>query len=601
MRSQVFRLYLLVALLLVLFLALGAVVAGLASGCWREAPPAGTEPTGELTGEPWFADITGESGLDFVHDAGPVGKYFMPQSIGSGAAVLDFTEDGGVKYLYLLHNGGPRGKKNQLFERRGGRFRDVSRSSGLAFAGYCMGVAVGDVNNDGRPDVLVTLYTGVKLFLNNGDGTFTDVTEESGLSNPAWGVSAAFFDYDRDGWLDLVLVNYVDYDPTWPCPSPSGAPEYCGPRTFHGRVCKLFHNLGEKAGKGKGRGVRFEDVTVKSGLAGVPGPGLGVVCADFDGDGWPDVLVVNDGQANCLWMNQHDGTFREEAIRRGVAFNGLGTAQAGMGVALGDVDGDGLFDLYITHMPEEGNTLWRQGPRGLFVEHTAAAGLAAPIWRGTGFGTVMADFDHNGALDIAAVNGRIARAPTLVNAALGPHWGRYADRNQLFANDGQGRFRDVSAQTPALCGTANVARGLLCADFDGDGAVDLLVTSIADRARLLRNVAPKNRGHWLMVRAVDPALGSRDAYGALVRVRAAGRQWLRLINPAGSYLCSGDVRAHFGLGQKAARVDALEVTWPDGTVEVFPGCGADRQVVLCRGAGKQDKETRRQGDKETGR
>jgi hypothetical protein len=570
---------LLVVLLLLLFL--GAVVAGLASGWRHEIPPPNAS---DPTGEPWFADITQEADLNFVHDAGPVGKYFMPQSIGSGAAVFDFTADGGVKYLYLLHNGGPQGKKNQLFERQPGRrFRDVSAGSRLDIAGYNMGVAVGDVNNDGRPDILVTQYTGVKLFLNNGDGAFTDVTEEAGLSNPAWGVSAAFFDYDRDGWLDLILVNYVDYDPTWACPSPSGAPEYCGPRTFPGQVSKLFHNLGT-ARKGKGRGVRFEDVTIGAGLAAAPGPGLGVVCADFDGDGWPDIFVANDGQANRLWRNQHDGTFREEAIKRGVAFNGLGTVQAGMGVALGDVDGDGLLDLYITHMPQEGNTLWRQAPRGLFVDHTTAAGLATLSWRGTGFGTVLADFDHDGGLDIAAVNGRIARAPTLGNPDLGPYWGRYADRNQLFANDGKGRFREVSSQNPALSGTANVARGLVCADFDGDGAPDLLVTAIADRVRLLRNVAP-HRGHWLVVRTLDPAL-KRDAYGALVRVRAGGREWVRLVNPAGSYLCSGDVRAHFGLGE-AERVEAVEVTWPDATVEVFPGCSADRQLVLYRGAGKR--------------
>jgi hypothetical protein len=557
--------------------ALGGILA-LGAALFLGCLPAGRPPAdGDAPGEPWFADVTEQVGLDFVHDAGPLdGRYFMPQSLGSGAALFDYDNDGRLD-IYLVQNGGPNGPRNRLFhQERDGTFKDVSQGSGLDIAGYGMGVAVGDVNNDGRPDVLVTEYGRLRLFLNNGDGTFRDITDEAGLRNPSWGASAAFFDYDRDGWLDLVVVNYIDYDPTWPCTSPSGSPEYCGPRTFPPRVSKLFRNLGRS-----GRGVRFEDVTVSSGIVGRPGPGLGVVCADFDGDGWPDVFIANDGAPNHLWMNQRDGTFKEEAASRGAACNAMGVAQAGMGVALGDVDGDGLLDVFVTHMPEESNTLWRQGPRGLFADRTAAAGLASPRWRGTGFGTVLGDFDHDGALDLAVVNGRIRKADAPGNAALGPHWGMYAERNQLFANDGTGRFRDVSAANAAFCGTANVARGLCCGDVDGDGALDLLVTTVAGRARLYRNVAP-GRGHWLLVRALDPTL-HRDAYGALVTVRAGDRTWVRPITAAGSYLCSSDPRAHFGLG-KVDHVDAVEVVWPDGARETFPGGAADRQLVLERTA-----------------
>jgi hypothetical protein len=562
-----------------LCLALAVVGAGLL--WWRAAPPASTDA--DPPGEPWFRDVTDEVGLEFVHDAGPepTTRHFMPQSLGSGAALFDYDGDDRLD-IYLLQNGGPNGAKNRLYhQERDGTFQDVSAGSGLDIAGYNMGVAIGDVNNDGLPDVLVTQFGGVRLFLNRGGGKFTDVTAEAGLSNPGWGASAAFLDYDRDGLLDLVVVNYVDYDPTWPCTNSSGGPEYCAPRTFPGQVTRLFHNVTTPGGPPK-----FEDVTTTSGLGDLPGPGLGVVCADFDGDGWPDIFVANDGAANRLWINQHNGKFKEEAVKRGLAYNAMGQAEAGMGVALDDAYGDGLFGLFVTHLAEETDTLWRQGPRGSFRDRTTGSGLATPRWRGTGFGAVMADFDHNGAPDLAVANGRIAKAATNPAPALGPHWGRYAERNQLFANDGAGKFRDVSPANPALCGEPNVARGLVCGNVFGDGALDLLVTTVAGRARLLRNVAPKH-GHWLMVRAFDPAL-KRDAYGAEMRVAAGGKTFTRWLNPASSYLCSGDPRAHFGLGA-AERVDSIEVQWPDGSREEFTGGGVDGRRELRKGEGSPVK------------
>jgi hypothetical protein len=535
---------------------------------------------------PWFVDITSDVGLTFVHDAGPVGRYFMPQIMGSGVALFDFNNDGRLD-IYLIQNGGPDShSSNRLFRQEpDGRFTDVSVGSGLDIAGYGMGVAVGDINNDGWADVLVTQFGGARLFLNQGGGTFREITQEAGLDNLNWATSASFVDYDRDGWVDLVVVNYVDYDASRPCSGSGGKPDYCHPNVFPGTVARLYRNLGSA------RVPRFEDVTLKSGLARLPGTGLGVVCADFDGDGWPDLFVANDAQPNHLWINQRNGTFTEEAIQRGLAYNGLGHVQGNMGIALGDVSGHSLFDLFVTHLTEEANTLWGQGPRGMFHDCTAAAGLADSRWRATGFGTVLADFDHDGALDIAVANGRVSRAKLTTPDAraveiLGSFWSQYGERNQLFANDGTGRFRDLSSANEPFCGNPNVARGLAYGDIDGDGAIDLLVTVVAGPARLYKNVAPK-RGHWLMVRALDPAL-RRDAYGAEVTVVAGGRRWLRWVNPGSSYLCSNDPRVHFGLGQTEC-VDSIEVIWPDGTTETFPGGAVDRMLELRKGDGKSQQ------------
>jgi hypothetical protein len=261
-----------------------------------------------------------------------------------------------------------------------------------------------------------------------------------------------------------------------------------------------------------------------------------------------------------------------------------------MGVAWGDIAGDGLMDLFVTHLTDEYHTLWKQGPRGLFQDKTAALGLGNPRWRGTGFGTAMADFDHDGALDIAVVNGRINKAEEVPDVpGLDPFWRAYAERNQLFANDGTGHFRDISPQNAAFCGTPNVARGLACGDVDGDGAVDLLVISVGGRARLYRNVVPQ-RGHWLLVRALlEKQWGGRDAYGAEVTVVAGQKRWRRLVNPGTSYLSSHDPRAHFGLGA-AKWVDAIEVVWPDGTRESFPGRAADQVVTLRKGTSPKGKK-----------
>jgi hypothetical protein len=557
------------------------LTAALLGACNRGPRPDDPAPHTVPSGPAWFEDATDALGARFTHDSGPTGTYPMPQSMGSGVAAFDADGDGRVD-LYFLTFGGPDSPStNKLFlQREPGKFTDASAGSGTDLRGRFHGVAVGDANNDGRPDLLLTGPTTIKLLLNRGGGQFADATAESGLANLLWGTSAAFFDYDLDGRLDLFVVNYLDYDPKVECRSPGGNLDFCGPNSYVGTASKLFRNVTPAPGGPP----KFEDVSLPTGIGKVRGPGLGVTILDVDGDGRPDVFVANDGKPNHLWVNQKDGTFAEEAVSRGVAFTAMGKAFANMGIAVGDVDNDGLIDLFVTHLGTETNTLWRQGPRGQFRDRTLESGLGAPKWRGTGFGTLMADFNHDGNQDIAVANGRVARGGPASGTGLG-FWETYAEKNQLFAGDGTGKFDDRSPDSPALCGYWNVARGLARADLNGDGAPDLIVCPIGAQARVLRNVAP-NRGRWLTVRARDAKL-NRDALGAEVRVRAGGREFVRLIAPADSYLCSSEPVAHFGLGS-AATVEWVRVTWPDATgvrTETFPGGAADRALVLTRGEG----------------
>jgi hypothetical protein len=564
--------------------------------------------------------------VNFVHQAETSGRYLFSESIGSGAAFLDFDNDGRLD-LYLIHNVGPSSvgpssvavadqtenlahrslplrrvdATNALYQQQAdGSFSDVSAGSGLDVAGYGNGLAVGDINNDGFPEILITEYDRVRLFLNQGGRRFTDITAAAGITNQHWSVPAAFFDYDRDGWLDLVIGNYLDFDPTQKCPDAKGQPDFCGPHGFHSTITRLHRNLG--ATLPPGSPPRFEDVTITSGISRAPGKAMQIVCADFDGDHWPDIFITDDGLPNRLFVNQRNGRFKEEAVARGLAYTGMGAAAANMGIALGDADGDGMFDLFVPHLAEENHTLWRQGPRGLFQDVTARAKLLGLPWHGTGFGTVFADFDADGALDLAVANGAIRRRPGQGSAKSGsaptshfspltshlspgiaPFWQPYAERSQLFANNGDGSFREISAANPAFCAEALVGRGLACGDIDNDGAPDLLLVGIAGPVRLLRNTASQ-RGHWLGVRAVEPTLGNRDAYGAEIVVQAGGRRWWRLVQPAYSYASSNDPRVQVGLGA-AAMVDSIQVRWPDGMEELFPGGPADRYVNLRRGTG----------------
>jgi hypothetical protein len=565
-------------------MTIGVAAVGMLAGCGKPSPGPGTMAH-RAPGPVWFEDFTERAGVHFFHEVETSGRYLFSEAMGSGAAFFDFDNDGRLD-IYLIHNVHPTARAaNRLYQQQAdGRFKDVSANSGLEVAGYGNGLAVGDVNNDGLPEVLITEYDRLRLFFNQGNGKFADVTAAAGLTNQHWSVPAAFFDYDRDGWLDLVVGNYLDFDPTQKCFDAKGQPDFCGPHGFRSTITRLFRNLGARTGRGAP--LRFEDVTVPSGFARAPGKAMQIVCADFDGDHWPDVFITDDGLPNRLFVNQRDGTFKEQAIERGLAYTGVGATAANMGIALGDVDHDGLFDLFVPHLTEENHTLWRQGPPGLFHDNTARAGLLSLPWHGTGFAAVFADFDCDGALDLAVSNGlvrrRVNRPPPRLAPGIAPFWAPYAEPSQLFANDGTGKFREISAANPAFCGDAHVGRGLVCGDLDNDGGPDLLMTGIAGPARLYRNVA-SSRGHWLGLRAILPSRGNRDAYSAEIVVHAGGRRWWRPVQPAYGYASSHDPRVHVGLGAVAA-VDAIHVRWPDGTEETFPGGPANRYLVLRQGS-----------------
>ncbi|HZN32728.1 MAG TPA: CRTAC1 family protein [Pirellulaceae bacterium] len=597
---------------------------------WRggDADRAAAQAKGQKL-PPWFEDFTDKSGLNFRHWCGDGGKYFFPEVMGSGIGLIDFDRDGDLDIFVVqgMPAGGAGEKKppaglepaptSRLYRRgEDGRHEDVTEEAGLIdHEPYGMGVAIGDVNNDGWPDLYVSKYGQDRLYLNR-EGRFEDITDAAGIDNRRWGTSACFVDYDRDGWLDLFVVNYVDYFPSHRCVQPNGQIDYCHPGQFTDAPAKLYRNVtgdespkakvqspkSEPGGKGQGsaergqesevRGqgeelqVRFRDVSLEAGIDAKPGPGLGVIPGDFNGDDWIDLYVANDAKANFLWINQQGKSFRDEAIVAGAAVDIAGRPQSSMGVASGDVNGDGKSDLFMTHLDGEYSTLYLQLEDGVFEDRTVAAGLAAATIPYTGFGTALVDLDLDGDLDLPIANGRVRRPDEMRTAADNPteFWKQYAERNQLFLGNGDGTFTEAAPGGDPFYSRPNVARGLAIGDLDGDGDLDMVTSEINGPARIYLNVAPR-QGNWLSVRAVDPRHGGRDAYGALIAVVAGTQRWSRDINPAYSYLSSGDPRAHFGLG-KISAIDRIEVRWPDGTKESFPGGGVNREVTIQPGEGK---------------
>ena len=394
------------------------------------------------------------------------------------------------------------------------------------------------------------------------------MTKAAGINNPDWGTSALFVDYDRDGYLDLYVANYVRFDPLVVCMDKAGRLDYCGPQGFSGEPDKLYHN---------NRNGTFTDVSISSGIAKVAGKGLGVFVFDFNRDSYPDIYVANDGEANFFWINQRDGTFVDQAYPLGVAVNATGQAEAGMGVTGGDADADGDFDLFITHLRDEKNTFYRNYGANGFQDESWAVGLAGPGFPYTGFGTGFFDYDNDGDLDLAVVNGRVTRGVLMTTTKEPSYWDYYAEPNFLFQNDGTAHFQLAANDAGTFDSTVENSRGLAFGDIDNDGDIDLLVSNEGGLARLYRNDL-KNKNHWLTIRAIDPKL-NRDAIGAEITIVVDGKRLLRQVAPAYSYLSSNDMRVHFGLGAATA-VQEIDVRWPDGSVQKYPGVSADQILKL---------------------
>ncbi len=553
-------------------------------GCAHESAPSDPGQPAQAS-SPLFEEISLQAGVSVRHFAGPTDEYPMPQSMGSGCALLDVNGDNRLDILIVAGeasdkvNATDKRMCSLLIQDADGRFTDRTSQAGLTVKGFGMGVAVGDIDNDNDLDILMTSFLGASLFRNDGSGQFQDITEIAAVSAARWSTAAAFVDYDRDGWLDLMVTNYVDYVPGSICEDGAGRRDYCGPLAFKGTVDRLYHNLG-RVGK---PGI-FLDVTAECGLVTGPTKGLGLICSDLNDDGLPDLYVANDSEPNRLWIQQTDGTFRDEAEIRGCAVDVHGKPQASMGTLFADLDGDGLKDIFLTHLRGETNTLYRHAVAGIFVDHTAATGLGNPSLNYTGFGTAAVDIELDGDLDLLVANGKVMRAPLLVPEPLSSHWDEYAERNQIFLNDGAMQFTELTDLTEPFLKDVEVSRGLATGDIDNDGDIDVLISNTASRVQLFRNVAVR-KGHWLTVRAIDPNL-RRDSIGAKIVVNCGSRRWAAEVLPGTGYLSSHDLRVHFGIGE-CTEYDFIEVQWPDSqnSRERFEGGPVERQVDLVRGTG----------------
>lgn len=549
------------------------------------APASAPPPRQEV--EPALRFELAADGPPFHHHNGNTGAFYMPELYGAGAALFDFDNDGDLDAYLVQGNAlGPDASpdpalRDQLFRNDLGTgpdgapravFTNVTAASGIQATGYGMGVAAGDYDGDGWVDLYVTAFGPNQLWRNRGDGTFEEVAAQARVEDPRWSVSTLFFDYDSDGWLDLYVGNYLSfsYATHRHCRAELGYRDYCSPAVFAPEPDQLWRNRGDGT---------FEDVSQRSGIGRVASAGLGAVAADYDGDGQLDLYVANDQLPNALWINQGDGTFRDEAAAAGCAVNALGQAEASMGVEAADVDGDGDEDLVMSHLQGETHTLYINEGGLLFQDRTDAALLAAASWPFTGFGMAWADFDNDGGLDLFVADGDIKIIEDL-RAAGDPQ--PYHQRNQLFRLGSGLRYTEVGEGAGDVLALSEVSRGVAAGDVDNDGDVDLLVTNNDGPARLFRNAS--RGGAWVGLRLRD-ASGHLDPSGVRLAVHRPDREPLwRRSRAGGSYGSASDPRFTIGLGAHRGPV-SVEVHWPGGRRERFVEVPAGSYTLLVEGEG----------------
>jgi len=551
-------------------------MAGLASTSAVRRDALGASPSPDLGFR--LADVSAEAGLHFQHNSGAYGGKLLPETLGAGCAFFDYDRDGWQDIL--LVNGmdwpghsreGKSGRSTLKLYRnnRNGTFSDVTHSAGLDVEMYGMGVAVGDYNNDGYPDLLITCVGQNRLFRNTGRGTFIDVTKSSGLGGrQALSTSALWFDFDRDGRLDLFVCNYVKWSAEHDvfCSLDGKHKSYCTPEAYRGETCWLFHN--------RGNGT-FEDVTATSGIFDSSSKSLGVAMLDYDHDAWPDLLVTNDTQPNKLYRNQRNGTFKDVAVDAGIAFSAEGRARAGMGVDVADFDDSGNSAVAITNFDNEMTGLYRLSGGGGYVDVALQSGIGLASKDKLGFGCAFLDINLDGALDLAVVNGHIDDTVRKVGAG-------YAQPPQLFLNDGSEKFVDVAAEAGAGFSQAKVGRGLAYGDFDRDGDLDLLITTNNGPAYLYRNdQTARNRSVRIQLIGTK---SNRDAIGASVKILYGTAVQSRLVKSGSSYLSQSELPLTFGVG-KRDRVDRLVIEWPSGRTEEYKNlaCGRAYECVEAQG------------------
>jgi hypothetical protein len=523
-----------------------------------------------------FENVAKAVGLTFTHVNGASREKYLVETMGSGAAFLDYDNDGWID-LFVVDGGsiaaaGKSGARHRLFHNEGkGIFKDVTPTSGIVHREYGMGACAGDVDGDGRIDLYITNYGPNALYRNAGNGTFTDITRTARVGLDGWSTSCAFLDIDRDGDLDLFITNYLDAPPSKNpfCGDPQRRIRvYCHPLNYTGLPSVLYRN--------DGKGV-FTDVSAEAGLSKFVGNGLGVAVGDYDDDGWPDMFVANDAVPNFLFHNQGKGSFSEGALAAGVAVGRDGKARAGMGTEFADYNGDGRLDLVVTNHEFETHSLFRNDGRGSFSDASVEAGIASPTLPFVGFGVAFFDADNDGTTDLAIVNGHV-----IDNTSIFRPGSSHAQRRLLFQSTSGRRFAEVSRQAGPGFAASGVGRTLIAGDTDNDGDVDLVVTNNGGPLEMLRNNS--SRGPHALAVAVVGTRSNGNSLGARVTITAQGRTQMREVKSGSSYLGQNDLRLHFGLGD-AARVERIDVRWPTGDVETIRDVAADQIVTITQGKG----------------